>query len=183
MTGKTEDRSIQSDEQKAAFVLTRRAQRKIPLFIHADELNLVPYMDVLVNLIIFLLVTISAFLPLGMLSIFPLSVATKEIDQPEDKPKLTLSIFITSEGFAVAGIGGVLPAIPKRPDGQYDFEALSKTVVQIKDTYPNENTVILSAEKDIKYDVVIKAMDTLRNFGDRQLFFKVQLSPGLLKNL
>jgi biopolymer transport protein ExbD len=136
----------------------------------------------MVNLIIFLLVTISAFLPLGMLSIFPFSVSTQPVAQPqEDKPELTFSVFITGEGFTIAGFGGVMPPIAKKGDGTYDFEALSAKTVEVKNLFPNETQVILAAQRDIKYDVLIKTMDTLRNQGDRLLFPNVQLSPGMVK--
>ncbi len=40
--------------------------------------------------------------------------------------------------------------------------------------------VILAAEKDIEYDIVVKAMDALRTKGPRILFPDVQLSPGIV---
>jgi biopolymer transport protein ExbD len=74
-----------------------------------------------------------------------------------------------------------MPPIAKKGDGTYDFEALSAKTVEVKNLFPNETQVILAAQRDIKYDVLIKTMDTLRNQGDRLLFPNVQLSPGMVK--
>jgi len=174
-------RTLSGTVDEAMFgVLNRRAQRKIKEYKAQEELNLVPYLDVMVNLIIFLLVTISVFLPLGMLSIFPLSVATPQTEQAiQQKQELTLTVFITHDGFIIAGRGGQLPPMPRKPDGEYDYDTLLAKAVEIKDAYPTENQVIISAERDIKYEVLVKAMDTLRNKGDRLLFYNVQLSAGL----
>jgi biopolymer transport protein ExbD len=148
-----------------------------------EELNLVPYLDVMVNLIIFMLVTISAFLPLGILSIYPPASGSgvTQTQTPEEtpKPQLTLTVFITRDGFTVAGIGGVLPPITLKPNGEYDLENLTLKAAEIKDTYPNERQVIIAAEKEIRYEVLVKVMDALRNKGDRVLFDQVKLSPGL----
>jgi biopolymer transport protein TolR len=164
-----------------ALVLTRRARRKIPEYLAHEEINLVPYMDVMVNLIIFLLVTISYFLPVAMLSIFPLSVSSNPNPTPqEEKPELTLSIFITQNAFTMAGFGGVMPEIPKKND-EYDYEALAQKAVEVKDAFPRETQVIVAAEREVKYEVLIKVMDTLRNKGDRLLFPNVQLSPGMVR--
>jgi biopolymer transport protein ExbD len=131
-----------------------------------------------------MLVTISAFLPIGILSIFPPASGSGQqasTENPEDaaKVQLTLTVFITHEGFTIAGIGGVLPPMPKRPDGDYDYGGLTQKALEIKDTYPNERQVILAAEKDIRYEVLIRTMDALRNKDDRVLFDNVKLSPGL----
>jgi biopolymer transport protein TolR len=168
-------------DEAMADVMTRRAKRKVREQHALEELNLVPYLDVSVNLIIFLLVTISAFLPLGMLSIFPMPAGVRSNqDKPEEKQELTLSVFIRKDGFTVAAAGGVLPLIPKTPEGEYDQAKLAEMAVEIKDAYPNESRVVIVAEPDVKYDVLVATMDTLRNQGDRLLFHNVQLSPGIV---
>ena len=163
----------------AAMVLTRRAQRKIPEHLAHEEINLVPYMDVMVNLIIFLLVTISYFLPVAMLSIFPQPTSAKSVSSQEKKEELNFSVLVTKTGITLAAAGGVLPEIPKKADGQYDFDALAQKVIEVKDKFPNEAQVIVAADPGLKYEILIKVMDTLRNKGDRLLFPNVQLSPGM----
>jgi len=173
-------------ERDTAAILTRRAKRKIPEYHALEEINLVPYLDVMVNLIIFILVTISTVLPLGILSVYPPASGAGKTDteedkpKPEDKPHLNFTVFINRDGFTIAGTGAVLPPIPKKGTGEYDYPALAQKALEIKDTYPEENKVIIAAEPDIKYDILIKVMDTLRNKGDKLLFYNVLLSPGII---
>lgn len=181
---KGSSRSAAQMEREAATVIMRRAQRKIPDYVLAEELNLVPYLDIITNLVIFLLVTMSVFLPLGMLSIFPLSVSSKSDSSTEEKkPEMNFTVFVTKEGFRLAGTGieGVTPPIPLLPTGEYDFRGLSDKAVEMKDAHPQETRVILCAENEVKYDTVIMVMDTLREKDDRVLFDDVQLSPGMFR--
>jgi biopolymer transport protein TolR len=185
MSPKNPPKTPQMLEHEAAAVLMRRARRKIPEFHALEELNLVPYLDVMVNLIIFMLVTISAFLPLGILNIFPpasISGQSATMKNPEDiKKELNLSVIIAKDGFVIAGIGGAMPPIPMNAKNEYDYEMLSAKIMEIKDLYPDETKVVIAAEKDIKYDTLIKVMDTVREKGERILFYNVQLSPGTVQ--
>jgi biopolymer transport protein TolR len=77
------------------------------------ELNLVPYMDILVNTIIFLLATTASALPLAHIT----TKAPKEVpdEQVETRPdaqtpgqRLKLTVAVGYKGFIVAGAGGVM---------------------------------------------------------------------------
>ena len=66
----------------------------------------------------------------------------------------------------------------------YDNEALTKTLVEIKEAFPDENRIILAAEPAIQYEAITDAMDASREGKDpggdkRALFEEVVLSPGL----
>jgi len=178
---KSKAKRQEAADRELAAIIMRRSKKKIHEMHPLDEINLVPYLDVMVNLIIFILVTISAFMPLGILSIFPPASAsdqsTKDATPP---PELTLTVAITAQGFTIAGIGGVLPPIPLRADGKYDYDALTQKAVEIKDRYPGERKVVITADQEVKYEVLIKSMDALRNKGERILFDSVKLSAGLV---
>ena len=88
----------------------------------------------------------------------------------------------------MAGTGAVLggegaeeagPTIPKKADGEYDFEALANKLAEIKDAFPDETKMVLNAEPDIKYKVVILTMDATRELEGRMLFPDVVLSAGI----
>ena len=79
-------------------------------------LNLVPYLDILVNTIIFLLATSASALALANINVNapryeggPASAQT-DTDSSEDKPKLNLTVAISVKGYVVAGSGGVISA-------------------------------------------------------------------------
>jgi biopolymer transport protein ExbD len=165
---------------------------------HAGELNIVPYLDVVVNLVMFMLLSMTGLIALGVLNVSAPKIGgeTASAAAAENQPKLLLTVAIGKQGFYVAGAGGVLgqdaatpnstrpPTIPLR-DGKYDYGALSEQMKKIKDQFPNETAVILSADPEVVYDVLIQTMDSCREASvkrpdgsseRRPLFFDVSLS-------
>ncbi len=165
---------------------------------HQGELNIVPYLDVVVNLVMFMLLSMTGLITLGVLNVSaPRIGGEAAANGANDQPKLLLTVAIGRQGFYVAGAGGVLgkeadkpdatrpPTIPLRPDGKYDYGALGEQMKRIKDQFPNETAVILSADPDVLYDVLIQTMDACREATvttpdgkseRRALFFDVSLS-------
>lgn len=180
-----------------------------------ESLNLIPIMNLLTILIPFL--TLSAvFVKLTILpTTLPATGPTKaqqeeQEEKEEEEEKLNLTINIAKNGFTIAGTGGVLggeggdgPTIPKKDNGEYDFEALTEKLIDIKRKYPEEKDVILipemkmpgSKEKekvDIAYQTIIDTMDAIRSAPepvvdsngdgrvDKVLFPGVIFSPGIL---
>lgn len=145
------------------------------------ELNIVPYLDILMNLIIFMLLSMTGLAAFGILNVnapnYGGPSAGTSADNP-DQPKLLLSVLISKKGFFVAGAGAVLgqqsatgtavasaegaPTVPKKANGDYDFDTLNQAMVNVKKSFPNETKVIIGAESDIPYDTLIQTMDTVR---------------------
>jgi len=164
---------------------------------HTGELNIVPYLDVVVNLVMFMLLSMTALITLGVLNVSAPKIGGEAAaTNADNQPKLLLTVAIGRQGFYVAGAGGVLgpdapapdatrpPTIPLR-DGKYDYATLSEQMKKIKDKFPNETAVILSADADVVYDVLIQTMDACREASVRTadgkserkpLFFDVSLS-------
>jgi len=162
---------------------------------HVGELNIVPYLDVVVNLVMFMLLSMTGLITLGVLNVSAPRIGG-EPAAAENQPRLLLTVAIGRQGFTVAGAGGVLggdapapdaarpPTIPLR-DGKYDYAALSEQMKKIKEQFPNETAVILSADPEVVYDVLIQTMDACREVSVRTangkserkpLFFDVSLS-------
>ena len=96
----------------------------------------------------------------------------------------------------MAGTGGVLGSDannpdPQRPptvplkDGKYDYPALTEQLSKIKDQFPKETQVILSADPGVLYDTLVQTMDACRDMVVKKpdgsmerkpLFFDVSLS-------
>ena len=93
---------------------------------------------------------------------------------------------MTDKGFTIAGTGGVLgdqsknagPTIPKLGD-KYDYAGLTKKLSDIKQAFPDDNKVIISADPKIHYDTIVKVMDASRETDGRALFPVVVLSAGI----
>src|SRR5450432_1822573 len=107
------------------------------------ELNIVPFLDIIMNVLMFV--------------------------RPPTTPTLGLTILVVGEGFSVKARGGnVAPgcadtgqglAVGKTPDGkEYNFDALKKCVAGLKASSPDfadESSVTISANPNIPYQVVI----------------------------
>ncbi len=157
-----------------------------------DELNIIPFLDIVVNLIMFLLMTIST------VAFF----AQVEAQLPEYNrggvgrraaagPALNLNITIVAEGIIVAGSGGKLApgcdgtasgrvmTVPALGAGSYNWEALTACVSRIKGRFPDETRVTVGADPLIEYQHLISAMDAVRGDDASELFPEVLLSAGL----
>ncbi len=151
------------------------------------ELNIVPYLDILMNLIIFMLLSMAGLATFGMLNVNAPNYGAAGSGGGDEKPSLTLTVAIAKTGFFIAATGGVLPGqeegaatgpgegapptIPLKRDGSYDYEALTAKMTEVKASFPQESKVILAAEADTQYDVLIETMDATRETKDRKLLF------------
>jgi len=154
-----------------------------------QELNIVPYLDILMNLIMFMLLSITGLSAYGILNVNAPNYGgpATQVTEEGDKPKLLLTVLISKKGFYVAATGGVVgqqqqaqanpaeapPSIPKKGDGNYDYTALTENMVNVKKEFPSESKVIVGAEGEIPYEVLVQTMDAIRETPgkDRKLLF------------
>ncbi len=149
---------------------------------------LIPIMN-LVCMLIPLLIFGVVFVRFNVIDVNAPSQTTR--DAPPDTEALDLAVMITEQGFHIrvnpahrlpwmtqaGGIGDGGPDIPKRDDG-YDFSTLTDRLREIKGNHRKERRIILGAEEDIAYDVLIKAMDFSR--GQKgELFPEVTLTRDI----
>jgi biopolymer transport protein TolR len=153
----------------------------------AGELNLVPYMDIVTNIIIFLLASMINQVSLANVNVSVPSIQgssdTTQLPPPPDKPPLNLTVSVGASGFTVAAAGGVLPIIPKLPSGQYDYKSLTVKLKEIKTAPDNaaETKANFSADAAIPYDVVIATLDAMRLTDEGKLLFPdVAFAAGIL---
>ncbi|HUT78010.1 MAG TPA: hypothetical protein VM285_10005, partial [Polyangia bacterium] len=102
--------------------------------------------------------------------------------------ELGLTLVITNQGFHLKvnpafrmgwmaqGGGPDIPAV----DGGFDYRALTERLAELKREHRNETLLRLSAEDDIRLDVLIGAMDAARGTAEAPLFPDVVLSRGLV---
>lgn len=147
------------------------------------EINLVPYMDIVTNIIIFLLASVVQQVPLGNINLSSPTIGSGAgaVEEPE-KPPLNLTVTIAANGFIIAGSGAVIPQIPKRQDGQYDFEGLTARLTEIKrDIAQGETKATFNADAYIPYELVVKTLDAMREDKDGKILFPdVAFAAGIL---
>jgi biopolymer transport protein TolR len=149
---------------------------------HAGELNIVPYLDILMNLIIFMLLSMTGLAAFGILNVNAPNYGQAGPTQGGENQdqKLLLTVAVSHKGFFVAGAGAVLgqqapsapgavstegqPTLPKNPDGSYDYVGLAALMRKIKQdpSAATERKVIIAAEADTAYETVVQTMDTVR---------------------
>jgi biopolymer transport protein ExbD len=173
----------------AVYFSRRKLRRETE---EVGELNIVPYLDIMMNLIMFMLLTMTALITLGVLNVTAPSYGPSASAGESDKNKLTLTVAITRQGFFVAGTGGVLPgesADTTQPtiglkNGQFDYDGLTQKMIDIKKLFPDNTKVILTADANLPYLTLVKTMDSVREYtgpdGKHPLFFDVSLSAGVM---
>ncbi|MBJ6764288.1 biopolymer transporter ExbD [Myxococcaceae bacterium JPH2] len=145
------------------------------------ELNIVPYLDILMNLIIFMLLSITGLAAFGTLNVNAPNYGAPSAgvaQENADQPKLTLSVLISKKGHYISSENAILgeegvPSVPMKADGSYNFEELTAQMVKIKGAFPKETKVIVAAEPETPYEVLIQTMDAIRETQGtgRQLLF------------
>jgi biopolymer transport protein TolR len=134
----------------------------------AGELNVVPYLDILMNLIIFMLLSMAGLATLGMVSASAPEIAPPRGDR--QGPALTLVVAVAQAGFFIEGAGGRV-AIPRKADGRYDFETLSSRMQDLKARFPDENKVVIAADAEVDYQSLVATVDATRETADRRRLF------------
>ncbi len=156
----------------------------------AGELNIVPFLDIVVNLIMFLLATTEAVLAIVQIEAQLPQLSRGRSSGSQQEPGLNLNVTLTDGGIIVTGSGGKLApgcqevasgrvmTIPKKGN-DYDWPALTDCAVKIKARFSDEKDVIVGADPTIHYEYVVAAMDALRGDKKQELFPKVLLSAGV----
>jgi biopolymer transport protein ExbD len=140
------------------------------------ELNLVPYLDIATNVVVFLLATITFAAPLAQMD---MSTPRGGGGGGSDKDALKLAVEVSSLGFFVAGndpnLAGGGKRIAKVGENDYDWAALTSLLSKVKDGHPKEEAVALALGPYLPYELLIKTVDAIRSDGPKVLFPKAAL--------
>ncbi|MES9977949.1 MAG: biopolymer transporter ExbD [Candidatus Thiodiazotropha sp. 6PLUC5] len=122
------------------------------------ELNITAFLNLMVILIPFLLMT-AAFSRFSIIELYlpPASEGTlKQIKE------LQLEVIIRKEALQVADRqGGLIRSIPNTSDG-YDVKALNELLVQIKVRFQDKRNVFILSEPETNYETMVQVMDAVR---------------------
>jgi biopolymer transport protein ExbD len=154
-------------------------QRELAPDEQGGELNIVPFLDIITNILMFVLATISVTF-----------VAVIETRPPHDrvvrstpKPSLALNVVAVDEGFIVSAFGqrigeqcrgtgaGVTVGLAGKA---YDYDALTACAMRLKGEVPSaseETSATITANRDVPYEVVIGTIDAIRKSEDGDELF------------
>jgi len=173
-----------------SYIRKRTQVRELDPSEMVGELNIVPFLDIVVNLIMFLLATTAAVLPISEIDAQLPTTSRAGRRGADSGNALNLNVTITDAGLIIAGARGKLApgcettvqgrvvTVPKS-NGKYDWKGLSDCLTKIKTAFPDETQAILQADPTIEYEYVILTMDTLRARGKQELFPDLLLSAGV----
>ena len=123
------------------------------------ELNITAFMNLMVILVPFLLIT-AVFSRLTILEL-NLPGSSSEPVEPQDQT-FQLEIIVRQDKIEIADRNqGLLGVYPNTDEG-YDYAALADKLVQLKERYPTKTDASILLEQDIAYDTLVQVMDTVR---------------------
>jgi biopolymer transport protein TolR len=137
----------------AALVSRGRGRRTI------NEINMVPFIDVMLVLLIIFMVTAPLITP----SVIDLPSVGKAAKQPDQ----VIQLIIDKDDAIEMKI--------KDKSSTLRFKDLANAVKKAQSTASN-SAVVISADKNIKYESVVKVMDTLQRAGVQRVGLSVQLA-------
>ena len=125
--------------------------------VETPELNITTFLNLMVALIPFLLIS-AVF---SRVTIMELSVPTSAGGAVTNAPNFAIEVIVRKAGFEIANGSSVEAAIPKKED-KYDMEMLSNMLLRLKAQYPEKEDATVLLEPDIEYDYLIQIMDAVR---------------------
>jgi biopolymer transport protein TolR len=130
-----------------------------------SEINMVPFIDVMLVLLIIFMVTAPLITP-SMIDLPSVGKANKQPDQiiqiiVGKNEGLEVKIKDQTQSIALKDLAGVV----KKAQGAPNSAAAANSAV------------VISADRNVKYESVVKVMDTLQRAGIQRVGLSVQLAP------
>lgn len=146
------------------------------------ELNLTPYLDIMMNLVIFLIFSFQIIIEFRLIDVIPPSISSVQPgDNTQEDPKPTITLVITKDDYKLlSSKPETMSAVTiQNKNGKHDVKELHDHLVSWKKEFDLGTSIVFTADLDTQYDVVVAAMDAIRNDGDALLFPDVLLArPG-----
>jgi biopolymer transport protein ExbD len=151
------------------------------------EINVVPYLDMIMNILMFVLATVAVT--------FTSTIETKPpsagggVRVNRETPSLNLTMMITNDGIALKAAGGnvapgcqgvgagmTFPNKGKGADGEptFDYDALTACTEKLKNQsadFKEEVQIRVTASNNISYRKVIECLDAVRKDKDGNALF------------
>jgi biopolymer transport protein ExbD len=142
-----------------------------------QELNITAFMNLMVVLTPFLLIT-AVF---SRMAILELNLPSADAVAQAEEPEFSLEIIVRADNIAVGDRNaGVLTTLPKI-DGGYDIDGLNDYLKRVKANFPDQFAATLLLEPQVDYDVLVQVMDAVRSYTveDSNSFQRAELFPEI----
>lgn len=126
----------------------------------APDLNITAFMNLMVILVPFLLIT-AVF---SHLTVLELNLPSSGAASKKLKPKLELQVIIRKNLIDVADTrGGLIKRIKNNNKG-YNIAYLAKTLKQIKSRFPDKTNATILSSPNVSYETLVSVMDAVRMY-------------------
>ena len=125
-----------------------------------NEINMVPFIDVMLVLLIIFMVTAPMITP-SMVDLPSVGKAAKQPDQ-------VIQIVVQKDDS--------LEMVNDSKTQKTNLDNLANSV-RVAQTGQTNSAVVISADRNVKYETVVKVMDTLQRAGIQRVGLSVQLAP------
>ena len=125
-----------------------------------NEINMVPFIDVMLVLLIIFMVTAPMITP----SVVDLPSVGKAAKQPDQ----VIQIVVQKDDS--------LEMVNDNKTQKINLDSLANSV-RVAQTGQTNTAVVISADRNVKYEMVVKVMDTLQRAGIQRVGLSVQLAP------
>jgi len=165
---------------------------------HSDEpldLDVTPFLNIMFMLILSIL-AMTAWTQLAMLNVQAPQIGgggstagDGSVTPPENVSTLNLTVFVLADGFNIGASGATLDGNSEGRSGQplitkvektsaagkkqidYDYARLQQKLIEIKRSFPEEESMIVSADGNVPYEVIVRVMDAARKSSDGKILF------------
>ena len=159
----------------------------------AGELNIIPFLDIITNVLMFVLASITVSFTVTLDADAPKG-GGKGVRAAVAEESLNLTVIIATDGYIIKGKGAslapgcegvgsgvtlprVMATTVESSDGKkYDQVALRKCARRLKDQVPNADTerqVMITANPNVPFQEIVRAMDAVRSDEKGELFPQV----------
>jgi biopolymer transport protein TolR len=125
-----------------------------------NEINMVPFIDVMLVLLIIFMVTAPMITP-SVVDLPSVGKAAKQADQ-------VIQVVVQKDDR--------LEVVYDSKTQKTNIDSLAN-LVRVAQTGQANSAVVISADRNVKYETVVKVMDTLQRAGVQRVGLSVQLAP------
>ncbi|WP_042428491.1 ExbD/TolR family protein [Comamonas granuli] len=123
-----------------------------------NEINMVPFIDVMLVLLIIFMVTAPMLTP-GAIDV-------PSVGKSRNQPKSFATVVVTKDGS--------LRWKTRDAERSMNTREIGAAALQWQQAQPGESAVIIAADKSVSYEAVVKAMDALQRAGVQRVGLSVK---------
>ena len=141
-------------------------------------INMVPFIDLMAVTIVFLIMT-AVWTQLGRLQVSQSGQSSSEQEPPPTQLQ-PITLLITEKDLKLTVGGSQLDpiAITRDNGGKIEIEKLMAKLRELKSQQPDQSAITLSTEDAVKYEDLVRLIDTVVQDGTNPLFPSVSVSPA-----